>query len=199
MSLRLNLVSIWMPRSMMAREIERIRASTDAALDALLAQYVPGAVVENPRIAVRNLEDRRAAMAQGHERKVRTLVESLGRERAIGLGREALFHTGLALGKDAKVRLKVNDTRGDMLKAARVLYHILGIEVVIVSGPEGERMEVIRCSLSPHYSRDACSILSAVDEGTFKGLCPGAGLQFMRSITDGSPRCVAILDFGGNG
>ncbi len=53
------------------------------------------------------------------------------------------------MGKEAKVRLKINDNRSDMLKAARVLYNILGIEFVIVSGPEGERMEVIRCSLSP--------------------------------------------------
>lgn len=199
MSLRLTIVSLWMPRSMMAREVERIRASTDAALDELLARYAPDSVVENPNMAVHRLEDRRAAMAQGHERKVRALVQSLGRERAISLGREALFRAGLALGEEAKARLGVKDSRSDMLKAAGVLYHILGIDFVIVAGPEGERMEVSRCSLSRHYSEETCRVMSAVDEGTFKGLCPAAGLRFIRHITDGSPRCVAIVDFGGNG
>jgi hypothetical protein len=196
MSLRLTLVSLWMPRSMMAREVERIRASTDAALDSLLARHAPELDVEGPKVKVRSLEDRRTDMARSHERKVRALVENLGRERAISVGREALFQTGLALGRGAKARLGVKDTRSDMLKAATVLYRILGIEFVIVAGPQGERMEVIRCSLSHHYSRETCSILSAVDEGTFKGLCPGADLRFREHITDGSPRCVAIVDFG---
>jgi hypothetical protein len=195
MSLRLRLVSLWMPRYLMAREIERIRSSTDAALDALLAQYAPDALTEGREMTGGRLEDRRAAMAQSHERKVRALVEGVGRERAVRLGRESLFRTGLALGKEAKARLGVKDTRDDLLRAARVMYRVLGIDFVVVAGREGERMEVTRCSLSPYYTPETCEILSAIDEGTVSGLGQGASLRFQEHITDGSPRCVARLDF----
>lgn len=195
MSIRLRMASLWMPRSLMEREIERIRSSTDAALDALLAIHHPDAVIEKEEMAGRGLEDKRSAMARSHERKVRALIDSVGRERAIGLGREALFLTGQVLGREAKVRLGVKDTREDLLRAARVLYRILGIDFYLVAGPEGERMEVTRCSLSPHYTKDTCTVLSAVDEGTFSGLCPGASLQFKEYISNGSARCVAMIDF----
>ena len=75
-------------------------------------------------------------MARGHERKVRILIEGLGRERAIALGRDALFRTGMGLGKEAKARLGVTkDTKDDLVRAAKVLYHILGIELIVVAGP----------------------------------------------------------------
>jgi hypothetical protein len=195
MSIRLRLVSVWMPRFMMAREIERIRSRTDEALDTLLAEHALEAPSIGKEELGRTLEERRAAMARGHEKKVRTLIEGVGRERAINLGREALFSTGLALGREAKGRLGVRDTREDLLRAAGVLYRILGIEFIVVAGPEGDRMEVTRCALSPHYSPEACLILSAVDEGTVSGLGPRAGLLFEKRITDGSPRCVASIRF----
>jgi hypothetical protein len=194
MSARLRLASLWMPRFLIVREINRIRSSTDAALDALLAEHSPDAPREE-REEGRRLEERRAAMARGHERRVRALIEGVGRERAIELGREALFRTGLALGREAKVRLSVKDTKEDLLRAAEVIYRILGIEFIVVAGPEGERMEVTRCALSRHYSKEACLILSAVDEGAVSGLGPWAGLRFEKRITDGSPRCVAKIIF----
>ncbi len=195
MSARLRLASLWMPRFMMVREIERIRSSTDAALDDLLAEHAPGSLKEEREGPCRRLEERRAAMARGHERKVRALIEGVGRERAITLGREALFRTGLALGEEAKGRLGVKDTKSDLLRAAGVLYRILGIEFNMVGGPEGDGMEVSRCALSQHYSQEACMILSAVDEGTVSGLSPRAGMLFEERITDGSPRCVARITF----
>jgi hypothetical protein len=194
MSVRLRLVSLWMPRFMMAREIERIRASTDAALDALLAEHAPGALKDEPGANGRRLEERRTAMARGHEKKVRALIEALGRERAIELGREALFSTGLDLGKDARSRLGVKDTKDDLLRAAGVLYRILGIEFT-VAGPGGERMMVTRCALSQHYSKEACMVLSAVDEGAVSGLSPRAAMLFEERITGGSPSCVARIEF----
>ena len=134
-------------------------------------------------------------MARGHERKVRTLIEGVGRERAIALGREALFRTGLALGKEAKARLRVKGTKDDLFRAAKVFYQVLGIEFIILAGPNGERMEVTRCALSPHYSPETCAILSAVDEGAASGISPGARMLFREHITDGTPRCLATIDF----
>ncbi len=195
MSARLWLASIWMPRYMMAREIERIRSSTDVALDALLSEHAPEIRNEGRDGPYRQLEEQRAAMARGHERKVRALVQALGQEKAIGLGREALFRTGLALGKEAKARLGVRDTKKDLFRAAKLLYRILGIEFSIMTGPDGERMEVFRCPLSRYYSQDTCKILSAVDEGTFSGLNNRVVMHFQEKITDGSPKCVARIQF----
>jgi hypothetical protein len=199
MSIRLRLASIWMPRFMMAREIDRIRSATDEALDALLKEHALDALKGRGEEAGRRLEDRRAAMARSHERKVRALVEGVGRERAISLGREALFQIGILMGTEAKDRLGVNESKDDLLRAAGVMYRILGIEFVVVADPDGERMEVIRCALSPHYSQEACAILSAVDEGTICGINPRASMLFHERITAGAARCLAAIDFREDG
>jgi hypothetical protein len=195
MSVRLRLASIWMPRSAMIREIDRIRSRTDAALDALLAEHEHGTKKEEIEEKGRRPEDLRMAMAQGHERKVRALIEKVGRDRAISLGREALYRTGVELGKEAKDRLGVKDTEEDLLRAARIIYRILGIDFRLEDGPSGEIMVVTSCALSHHYSHESCIIMSAVDEGTVHGLCPMAGMQFLERMTDGSSKCVARLDF----
>jgi len=191
MSARLRLVSLWMPRRMMDREVERIRARTDAALDALLAVHAPGAAAneeDGPGL------DTRAAMARGHERRVRALIDAVGREKAIALGREALYPVGVALGREARGRLAARDTLDDLVRAAGVMYRVLGIEFSMASGPEGRRMVVSRCALSRHYSPEACMMLSAVDEGAVSGLCPRAAMRFTERITDGSPCCVATVE-----
>ncbi|MBI0583795.1 MAG: hypothetical protein ISF22_06150 [Methanomassiliicoccus sp.] len=190
MSARLRLASLWMPRFMMARELDRIRSATDATLDALLAEHAPEAIVDKEARG-RGLEERRAAMARGHRRKVEALIEAVGRERAIGLGREALFLTGLALGLEARQRLGVGDGRDDLLRAAGIMYRILGIEFTV--GPEG--LEVTCCALSRHYSGDVCRVLSAVDEGAVSGLSPRASMRFDSRMTDPGPVCVASIEF----
>ena len=141
------------------------------------------------------LETRREAMAEGHMRRVHGLIEAVGEKEAVRLGREALFRTGLQLGKEAKVQLGVGDDRKDLIRAAMVLYRILGIEFTVVPSPQGERLEVSRCALSSFYSRETCLILSAVDEGVVSGLSTNAGMLFEQRITDGSPVCLAILSF----
>lgn len=196
MSARLLLASRWMPRVMMAREVERIRARTNATLDTLMTAHGVVAPPGDGRTG-RSLEERRAAMALEHERRVRALVEALGREKAVTLGREALFRTGLELGREARERLGVRDDREDLLRAAKVLYRILGIEFAMVGDPDGERMEVSRCALSHLYSEETCLVLSAVDEGVVSGLVPGASMRFEKRLTDGSPRCVAAVRLEG--
>ncbi len=193
MSLRLRLASWWMPRFMKAREIERIRSSTFAALDQLLEEHAPGALVTGGDAHGRRLEGLRAAMAQGHRRRVEALIRSMGRENAIPLGRSALFPVGEALGRDARRRLGVGETRRELLQAAGVMYDILGIEFTVSTGPEGDRLVVSRCALSSHYSRDVCAILSAVDEGAVSGLNPGAKMLFREHLTDEAPRCIASI------
>jgi hypothetical protein len=200
MSARLRLASLWMPQSMMTRQIDRIEAATNAALDELLDEHAPNTSPNggDANGTGRGLDERRAAMARGHETRVRSLIAALGREDAIRLGQEALFKTGVSLGQEARERLRVGDSGDDLLRAARVLYRILGIEFTVTSGKNGENMEVSRCALSKHYSRETCLLLSAVDEGVVKGLNPRAGLRFEKRITDGSPRCVAVITYEGS-
>lgn len=193
MSVRLRLASLWMPRFVKAREMEKIRSLTYAALDELLAEHAPGEFEADEDVHVRRLEDRRAVMAQGHRKRVEALIKGVGRERAILLGRNSLHSIGEALGRDARRRLGVGDTRSELLQAASVMYDILGIEFTVSTGPDGDRLVVSRCALSSHYSRDVCAILSAVDEGAVSGLNPGAKMLFREHLTDGSPRCVASI------
>jgi len=187
MSARLMLASRWMPRFLMTKEVENVRRSTNATLDALLAAH--SLEVPTDPVPSGGLEARRAAMAHGHEQRVQALIAGLGRERAIVVGREALFATGLALGQDAQKRLKVGDGRADLLNAAKVLYRVLGIEFTVTD----DCLEVHRCALAEHYSADACRILSAVDEGVVSGLYPRAAMRFEKHLTDGCPRCVARI------
>jgi hypothetical protein len=185
-----------MPGFMMAKEIERIRSVTDDALDSLISEHAPTFRKEEKVRPSGRLEEQREAMALGHNRRVRALIEAVGRDEAVRSGRETLFRTGLDLGRDAKRRLGVNDSREDLYRAAGVLYRILGIEFTVMGGPAGEMMEVTRCVLSRHYSPEACIILSAVDEGAVSGLNPGVRMRFRERITDGSPRCLAMIEIG---
>ncbi len=199
MSVRLRLASLWMPRFVKVREIDRIRSLTYAALDELLAEHVPGAVEVEGENQAHRLEDRRAAMALGHRKRVEALIRGVGREKAILLGRNSLYPIGKALGRDARRRLGVGDTRKELLQAASVMYDILGIEFTVSTGPEGDQLVVSSCALSSYYSSDVCAILSAVDEGAVSGLNPGAKMLFREHLTDGSPRCVASISIKESG
>jgi hypothetical protein len=194
MSASLWIASHWMPSFIMVREIERIRASTNEALNALLSVHAPDVRELDGDVKGHGPAELRSAMAMGHDRKVRALVRAVGRDRAIKLGREALFQTGLELGREAKVRLKVKESKGDLVRAAGVLYRLMDIDFIIVNGPEGERLEVSRCALSVHYSHETCLILSSVDEGAISGLNPRAKMVFGDHITGGSPKCLARIE-----
>ena len=187
MSIRLRAASAWMPRFLMAREVDRIRARTNEALDALLSRN--RLEVPKDEGGGANLEERRKAMALDHRRRVEALVDGLGHERAVELGRETLYRTGQELGRDARARLGVKDSKDDLLLAALVLYRILGIEFTV----SGEVLEVRRCALSEHYSPDTCLVLSAVDEGVVSGLSPRARMRFEKRLVDEYPMCVARI------
>jgi hypothetical protein len=193
MSLRLRIASFWMPGFLMNRELERITIRTNTALDELLVKHGSTAIAESPVVNRGLIEERRAAMAIGHEMRVKALVQAMGTDEAIQAARETLFAVGLDMGKDAKARLGVGDGKEDLERAARIMYDILGIEFEITDAPGGEVMRVTRCALSKHYSREACLMLSAVDEGVVSGLNPRAEMRFKERITGGSPACIALI------
>lgn len=197
MTFRLRLLSLYMPRSLMAREVDRIRARTFAAMDELLISHGVKVPTGGPMPAGMGVEGRRADMALGHRMRAEALVEALGEERAVALARDALFKTGVELGKDARERLRMDGSAEDLVRAAKVMYRVLGIDLSLYDSPEGKRMEVHRCALARHYTSATCRMLSAVDEGTVTGLDPRAEMRFQERITGGAPRCVAAIRFGG--
>ncbi len=210
MTVKLRLLSIWTPRRILIRELDRVAALTTGALDGLLRERAPGRRVADIPLGG-SLEERRAAMAANQRARVAALVEALGAEEAVRAGREALFPVGERLGREARGRLGVGDGFGDLVRAAKVLYRVLGINFDIAregpgagteSEPESEpgaTLLVDRCALSEHYTREACLILSAADEGVVRGLNPAMGMEFRERITEGAPKCVAQLRLSGGG
>jgi hypothetical protein len=199
MSLQLRLAALWMPPSLLQRELDRVARVTTAALDDLLAEHAPWSLdrVRHEDAPQRGtLAQRRAAMGQAHERRVAALVQALGREQAVALGRAALFPVGQRLGREVRARLGVGNGAADLLRAARVLYNVLGIAFT-VQWQEGRPalLCVHRCALAAHYAAVTCAVLSATDEGVVRGLNPGVRMRFQACMPAGAPRCLACLEY----
>jgi hypothetical protein len=180
------------------RELERIAQATTAVLDALLAECAPEGlerIRQGERPSGRGVNRQRRAIARAHAVRVAALREARG-EEGIRLARQDLFRVGVELGEEARSRLKVGKTEAELIAAARILYRILGIRLRAEPGTAGRaRVEIERCALSQGYSRETCLALSAVDEGFFAGLHPGARLLFVERLTEGRAACLAWLEF----
>ncbi len=201
MSWKLALASLWLPPWTTRRELSRVAAATTSALDRLLAECSPEALegMRHDDVAPRGtLEKRRAVLAAGHTARVTRLTELLGREVAIDRARRALFEAGVALGEEARRRLRVGRTKRDLVRAAHILYRVLGIDFRAEWSSEGPtRIRIIRCALARGYTRDACLALSATDAGVVAGLWTGATLEFDERITEGKTACLARLALPG--
>ncbi len=197
MSLKLRLSSVWTPAGALLSMLDRVERATTAALDALVAKHAPGKVAGLKGSGAGSgggLEQRRAAMASAHNARVAALVESLGRDRAIEAGREALFPVGKLLGEEARERLGVGDGPDDLERAARTLYRALGIDFSLERREGGTMlMRVHRCALSHQYTEEACLILSAADEGVVAGLNPKYAMRFEQRMTAGPAECLACI------
>ncbi len=198
MSLPLRLAALWMPAFLLRRELDRVARVTTTALDALLAEHAPAALDRLCRedAPMRGTPaQRRAAMSQAHARRVDALVEALGQEQAVALGRAALFPVGQQLGREVRSRLRVGTSAADLLQAARVLYRVLGIEFT-VRWEQGRPafLCVHRCALAEHYTGVTCRVLSATDEGVVQGLNPDVEMHFEEYLTAGATCCLARLE-----
>jgi hypothetical protein len=197
MSLKLWLASAWTPEGTRFRILDRVAVSTLSALDALLGMHAPGSVAGLKSTAGApggSLERRRVAMASAQNERVKALVEAVGRDEAVRLGRDALFMIGMALGGQARRELSVGRSPGDLERAARVLYRALGIHFALEAGKDGTMLlRVDRCALSHHYSEDACLVLGAADEGMVAGLNPRYAMRFEQRMTGGRTGCLARI------
>jgi len=200
MGLKLTILSWWTPKWVISRELDHVSQVTTAALRSLLASYAlekRSGVIDGSQQS-KTLEQKRTDMAKQHVALVEALASALGREKALELGREALFEVGKNLGIESRAKLGVGNNPKDLIKAAKILYRVLGIDFVVETSENTRATLVVsRCALSQQYSEFTCRILSATDEGVVKGLEPYASMAFKEVLTSGCGNCRAQIEFAG--
>ena len=188
-----------MPKYITRKELQNISEQTTTALKALLPNHVIGDIdVNQKRKPSTNIQQQRAVMAQTQAKLVETFEAAVGHEEAVRLGREALFLVGQNIGKHTRIKLGVSDNPGDLTKAAKILYRVLGIEFHLewINGSSAEAI-ITKCALSEQYSTLACEVLSATDEGVINGLQPNVTMKFKEYMTSGCRNCRADINFNG--
>ncbi len=135
-------------------------------------------------------------MAQTQAEIIETLASAIGHDEAVRLGRQTLFQVGQNLGKQARRKLGVGDGPNDLIKAAKILYRVLGIEFHIQWHNQSRATVFIdKCALAQQYSKLTCEVLSATDEGVINGLQPHLAMKFREYIPGGSKNCLADIYF----
>jgi hypothetical protein len=197
MGLRLQFLYWWTPNFVIKRELANLSKQTKVAFQKLLAVYAPQQEeFDNQSLASKGVKEQRAAMAQTHAQMVEALTAAIGHDKAVILGREALFAVGVELGKRTRSKLGVGDNPTDLIKASKILYRILGIDFHIEWQGQTNAVAVIeRCALSEQYSKLTCEVLSATDEGVIAGLQPNVTMKFQEYITGGCANCRASINF----
>lgn len=203
MGLRLLILSRWTPQFVVRRELSNVSNQTISALEALLATYGPQEtdnVAREKPLPQTSIEGQRATMAQTHAQLVDALEAAVGREQAVKLCREALFTVGQNLGRETRGRLGVGNSQKDLIRAAKILYRVLGIGFELERvGNTNVKLTIDRCALVEQYSKLTCEVLSATDEGAITGLQPNASMRFRQYMTDGCGKCTADIQFRENG
>jgi len=197
LGLRLLFLYWWTPNYIIKRELKDVSNQTTAALKSLVTTYAPQefALTEKQQSPT-SLKEQRAKMAQTHAKLVEALEAAVGYEKTVALGRESLFAVGVNLGKQTRGKLGVGDNPKDLIKAAKILYRILGIEFNLEWIDGSNAVAIINhCALAEHYSKLTCEVLSATDEGVIKGLQPNVTMQFAQYMTSGCRNCRANVQF----
>jgi hypothetical protein len=203
LGLRLRLLSWWTPKSIIYRELTHVATLTTDALEDLLNKYSSNKKEEKPEgeaIFKGSVKKRRDLMASNHTRLVTSLEYALGKEEAIQLGRETMFKVGETLGGETAQKLGVGGSIKDLIRAAKILYRILGIEFEVeIKSPVSALLIINRCALSTNYSELTCQILSATDEGVIRGLNKNIEMRFIERMTSGLTKCKATIELRNNG
>ncbi len=197
MGLRLLFLYWWTPRYVIRRELAEVSNQTTMALQSLIKKYAPREpILQTKQEVSTSIEEQRLNMAQTHVKMVETLQNAVGHEKAVELGRAALFSVGENLGKQSRIKLGVGNNQADLIKAAKILYRILGITFSIeMVDNSNAKVTINHCALAKKYSQLTCEILSATDEGVIKGLQPNVRLQFSQYMTSGCENCKANIYF----
>lgn len=194
-SIKLHLVSIWLPNYIVKRLLKIISSKTNDALFSILEELAPD---ELQKVSTRikppsgSIEEFRATMASNHNILLNELINSIGQEKAVEVSRETLYNVGKLLGEETRYNLGLDESLEDLVMAAKLLYKVLGISFTLEREEDGTQyIEIHRCTLSKRYSELTCTVLSAVDEGVVGGLNPQAKMWFERRITSGFSTCIA--------
>ena len=127
--LRLQFLYWWTPNYVILRELRNLSEQTTDALKSLLEAYAPqqkDLSIQSP--TSKGVKEQRAAMAQTHAQMVEALAAAVGHDKAVALGRESLFAIGVALGKQTRNKLGVDENPNNLIKASKILYRVLGIK-----------------------------------------------------------------------
>ena len=197
MGWKLQLLNWWMPSYLIRRELANVSEQTTGALNALLTKYnTQEAETYLKKPSSRSIQEIRANMAQTQAEQVERLEGIVGHEKAVKLGREAMFLAGKQLGEQTRIKLGVSDNPKDLIKAAKILYRILGIDFHLEWQNSVNATAIItRCPLAEQYSKLTCEVLSAIDEGVIAGLQPNVSMHFQEYMTSGCENCRAIIQF----
>ena len=198
MGLRLKILSWWTPTWVISRELDNVFQVTTMALKSLLAAHALEIQTKGSeeKGVPKSVEQKRASMAAEHAMLVEALANAIGFEEALRLGREALFGVGKQLGMASRGKLGVGSNPKDLIKAATILYRVLGIEFKIERSDKTRATLIVhRCALSQYYSEFTCKVLSATDEGVVKGLNPHVNMAFAEVLTSGCQNCRAQIEF----
>lgn len=193
MSIKLELLTLWTPKFILLRELERTATLTNEHLDGLIINSGGSPPCTN-KLNKGNLQDRQAVMAKGHNLRIKILIDILGKEKAFTLAKKEMFKAGFELGQTARELLNVGDNVEDTIKAAKILYKVLGIVFFTEKNGNNIIMWVKSCELAQYYSPDTCMIMSYADKGVLKGLNKNMELKFTERITTGSNRCKACIN-----
>jgi hypothetical protein len=194
--LRLVLLEKWTPNYILSRELDHVARVTESALQETLKIRAPQAAQKmlSLKKQSKNLDEKRDAMAKQQVQLVDALVNALGKDDAVAAGRKALFEAGKKLGMETRRRLGAGENTEDLVRAAKILYRVLGINFTVEwHTPTHATLTVDRCALAKDYSEVACFVLSATDEGVVEGLDGTLQMHFKDRITNGCSKCTAEI------
>jgi len=178
-SVRLALAERWVPAGARRRGLAELVERTARAFE-VPAPDVGGETAEG-------MLRRFASLTR--EQADRALASPAQAARA----RERLRLEAREFGLALRGRLGVR-SRPEAMRAARVLYRMLGIDLhASLSGS----ITVRSCAFAATYGCDTCALMAAMDEGLFAGLVGEGRLEFATRLTEGAGRCVAFFTLEG--
>lgn len=195
MGIKLRILSVWTPQFILKQELEGTNSITNNYLDNLIIDH--GGSPPQYMDLKGNLDNKRKQMAIEHNTRVKILIDLLGESQAMVEGRKKMFEAGLILGQRARNVLGVGNNIKDTMKAAKILYRVLGIDFTTEIKEDLIILWVNSCSLSKYYTHETCSILSYADKGVLKGLNGNMDLEFVEKITSGSKKCKGCINIEG--
>jgi hypothetical protein len=104
-----------------------------------------------------------------------------------------MWRSAYGLGVSVRRSLGVRSCE-EALRAARIAYRMIGIDLRV--DMRGD-LVVERCAFAARYSPEVCRVMSSLDAGLIAGLTEGGRLTFTERITEGGPRCLAQIAWGG--